>query len=34
MKKLIKIIMACILSFGFSSMTFAGLDEIPTDITD
>jgi ribose transport system substrate-binding protein len=34
MNKLIKMIMACILSLGFSSMAFAGLDEIPSDITD
>jgi len=34
MKKLLKLVMACMLSFGFTSMTIAGLDEIPQDIRD
>jgi len=34
MKKLLKLVMACMLSLGFTSMAIAGLDEIPQDIRD
>ena len=34
MQKVIKLTLACILSFGFSTMTLAGLDELPKSITD
>ena len=34
MQKFIKFTLACFLSLGFSTMTLAGLDEIPKSITD
>ena len=34
MQKVIKLTLACILSLGFSTMTLAGVEELPKSITD